>query len=164
MKRTVLLVLVLAVVSTTGLVGCSSEIDLDGVVAMQVAYGRYARTQNGPALTEQTSVIRCEPGALFGVEYRVVFDEGGSGVLPVSFWWVHPDFAIPSRNLWGTETRARASGPRVERGEDTFSGRAIWALETPEEQISGAYRFEIRTMDDEEVLLAVPFTVEGCES
>ncbi len=142
--------------------GCRREVDPEAISVEVVAHGRYAVRAGAPELVEQTSTIRCAPGVIFGVDYRVVVADGGFGTLPLSFWWVHPEFSIPSRNLWGTETPARSSDPRIGWGESGLSGRTLWTMEHPEERVDGRYRFEIRRTDDGTTLVGVSFDVEGC--
>lgn len=151
-----------AVLALGCLVSCGAEIDPDRVEAIAVAAGRFEVAERGPVLVEEGERIRCAPGVVFGVDYRVSVEGGGAGILPVSFWWVHPEFAIPSEKLWGTETPARPSNPRLARGEPALSGRALWSLDDPEERVDGGYRFEIRRVDDDRPILVVPFEIEGC--
>jgi hypothetical protein len=145
-----------------GAAGCRREVDPEAISLEIVTRGRYAVRNGAPEPVEETSTIRCEPGVIFGVDYRVVVSGGGSGTLPLSFWWVHPELSIPSRKLWGTETPARSSELRIGRGERALSGRTLWTIEHPEERVDGRYRFEIRRTDDGTTLVQVPFDVEGC--
>ena len=145
-----------------GAVGCTGEIDPERVEARALAAGRFEVAEGGPRLVEAGTRIACAPGVVFGVDYRVEVESGGGGTLPISFWWIHPEFAIPSKKLWGRETAARAANPKLARGERVMDGRALWTLEDPDERVDGEYRFEIRRATEGAPILAVPFTVEGC--
>ncbi len=142
--------------------GCRFEVDPSDVEVEILHVGRYALEKGVPELVEETSEVTCEPGVIFGVDYRIIVKGGGFGTLPLSFWWVHPELAIPSRQLWGTETRALAAEPRIDWGERALPGRTLWSLEHPEERVDGRYRFEIRRTDDGTTLAAATFLVEGC--
>jgi hypothetical protein len=144
------------------IVGCRFEVDPASIEIEVLRKGRYAVEAGVLESMDDASTISCDPGAIFGVDYRVTVKGGDFGTLPLSFWWVHPQLAVPSRKLWGTETRARSSEPALGWGERTLSGRALWALEHPEERVNGHYRFEIRRSNDGEILVRVPFEVEGC--
>lgn len=156
---------VVSVAATALLVlsGCGGEVDPDRIVASVKTAGRYTLEAGGTVLAEETTRIACAPGTLFGVDYLVEV-EGlrFGGVLPLEFRWIHPELAVPSAKLWGTETRARPSSPELAWGESTFSARALWRLEHPEELKSGRYAFVIRVVGTREVLLSHAFEVEGC--
>jgi len=156
-------VVVVAVALALGaLAACSGEIDPERIEARSVAAGRFEVAEGGLQLVDAGTRIACAPDVVFGVDYRVEARGGDTGTLPISFWWVHPEFAIPSKKLWGTETAARPANPELARGETWIAGRALWTLGDPEERVSGEYRFEIRRSDDGRPILEVPFTIEGC--
>ena len=143
-------------------VGCRSEIDPADVKATVVQYGRYEPRGGLPYRVEETHLIECAEGVSFGVDYRIDVVGGGFGVIPVEFWWTHPEMAVPSSKLWGTETAARRPNPKIGWRESSLEGRALWSLEHPDERISGAYEFQIRQQVDGRAILSSIFQVEGC--
>lgn len=154
-----------ALVAVAALVfaGCGGEIAPESIVASVERAGRFTLESGRPALVEETTRIVCAPGTLFGVDYRIEADGARfGGVLPIEFRWVHPELAVPSERLWGTEARAQRPNPELAWGESVLSGRALWRLEHPEELKSGRYEFVIRVVETGEVLLSQAFEVEGC--
>ena len=152
-------------VAAAGLIlaGCGGEVDPERIVASVRSAGRYRLESGRTVLAEKTSRIACAPDAIFGVDYRVEAEGVRyGGVLPLEFRWIHPELAVPSEKLWGTETRARPPRPELGWGESTLSGRALWRLEHPEERKSGRYEFVIRVVETREILLSHAFEVEGC--
>ncbi|GEM_PF-2338869 len=144
-------------------VACGQEVAPESVSAEIAAFGRFEVVDGRPTLTEETTRIVCEPGALFGVDYRLEV-EGlhFGGVLPVEFRWRHPEFAIPSKKLWGKESPAGVARPVLEWGESSLDQRAIWRLEHPDERKDGRYEFLVRIIGTERVLASQTFDVEGC--
>jgi len=144
-------------------VACGQEVATESVSAEVVAFGRFEIVDGRLVLAEETTRIVCEPGALFGIDYRV--DVEGlhfGGVLPIEFRWRHPEFAIPSKKLWGEESPAGLARPVLEWGESSLSRRAIWRLEHPDERKDGRYEFLVRIVGSERVLASQVFDVEGC--
>lgn len=142
---------------------CGGEIAPEDISASVRSAGRFTLESGRPALTEETTRIPCEPGTLFGVDYRIeVAGVRFGGVLPLEFRWIHPELAVPSEKLWGTETRARLPNPELAWGETSLVARALWRLEHPDELKSGRYEFVIRVVGTREVLLSQVFAVEGC--
>lgn len=143
--------------------GCGGQIAPESLAASVELAGRFSLESGRYAFVEETTRIACAPGALFGVDYRIEAEGARfGGVLPVEFRWIHPELAIPSERLWGTESAARAPNPELDWGESVLSGRALWHLEHPEELKSGRYEFVIRVVETREVLLSQTFEVEGC--
>lgn len=142
---------------------CAGEIDPESITASVRVAGRFELEAGGSALAEETTRIGCALGTLFGVDY-VIETQGArfGGVLPIEFRWIHPELAVPSEKLWGTETRARPPQPELAWGESKLPGRALWHLEHPEELKQGRYEFVIRVVETGEVLLSQAFDVEGC--
>jgi len=141
---------------------CADPIDPAEVSASVISFGRYEIQSGAPVLIEATSQIGCEPGVVFGVDYRVDVGEGRRGVIPVEFRWRHPELSVPSKKLWGTETAARLPNPQLPAREPSISGRALWELAEPEERISGQYEFIIRVTTDGRTILRQAFEIEGC--
>ena len=144
------------------MLGCPSEIDPATVTATVVQYGLYEIREGLPTLVEETDRIACAEGVTFGVDYRIDVTDGGYGRIPVEFRWTHPELAVPSNKLWGTETPARRSNPEIGWRESSLEGRALWDLEHPDERISGRYKFQIRRQVDGRAILSSNFFVEGC--
>lgn len=143
--------------------GCGGEIAPESITASVERAGRFALESGRPELVEETTRIACAPGTLFGVDYRIEVEGARfGGVLPIEFRWIHPELAVPSERLWGTEARARAPSPELDWGESVLFGRALWRLEHPEELKNGRYEFVIRFLETREVLLSQAFEVEGC--
>lgn len=142
---------------------CGGEIAPESITASVRAAGRFVLESGRPVLAEDTTRIACVPGTLFGVDYRIEVEGARfGGVLPLEFRWIHPELAVPSERLWGTETRARRSNPKLAWGESSLESRALWRLEHPEELKAGRYEFVVRFVGTQEVLLSQPFEVEGC--
>jgi len=141
---------------------CTEPIDPAEVTATTISFGRYDVQSGTPAIVSATNQISCEPGVVFGVDYRVDVGEGRRGVIPVEFRWRHPELSVPSKKLWGTETAARLPNPPLPPGESSISGRALWELADPEERISGQYEFIIRVTTDGRIILRQAFEIEGC--
>ena len=150
-------------VACLALSGCGGEVDPERIIASVEGAGRYRLESGRTVLAEKANRVACAPEAIFGVDYRIE-TEGirYGGVLPIEFRWIHPELAVPSEKLWGTETPARASHPQLSWGESTLSGRALWRLSHPEERKSGRYEFVIRVVETREILLSHAFEVEGC--
>ena len=142
--------------------GCESEVDLSAVSAKVVAFGEFEIRGGIPTLTRETTDIRCELGKIFGVDYRIDVSDGEYGRIPVEFRWVHPELAVPSRGLWGPETPALTPGPELEWRATAVEGRALWSLEHVDELVGGRYEFQIRRLDDGQVILSQGFELEGC--
>ncbi len=142
---------------------CDGEIAPEDISASVRSAGRFTLESGQWFLSEETTRIACAPGTLFGVEYQVE-TEGirFGGVLPLEFRWIHPELAVPSKKLWGTETSARPPNPELAWGETSLVARALWRLEHPEELKNGRYEFVIRVVGTREVLLSQAFAVEGC--
>ena len=92
---------------------CAEKVDPALVTAESIAFGRYDVGSGATVLVEATAEIPCEPGAVFGVDYRVNVGEGRRGVIPVEFHWQHPELSVPSKKLWGTEPAARLPNPEL---------------------------------------------------
>ncbi len=144
------------------LVGCQGEIDPSAVSARVVAFGEFEIERGLPKWVREATTIPCEPGRIFGVDYRLEVSGGQWGEIPVEFRWTHPEFAIPSLRQWGTESAAGQARPALARGESGLDGRALWTLEHPDELISGRYEFRVRLIPDGTTLLSRSFQVEGC--
>ncbi|MEM9174942.1 MAG: hypothetical protein AAGC67_06885 [Myxococcota bacterium] len=142
---------------------CGGEIAPDAIAASVAHAGRFVLESGQPILADESTTVDCAPGTHFGVDY-VVEVEGArfGGILPIEFRWIHPELAVPSARLWGTETSARLPKPELEWGETRLEGRALWRLEHPDERKSGRYEFVIRSIESGDVLLSQAFQVEGC--
>ena len=144
--------------------GCGGgEVAPDTIMASVVGAGHFALEGGRPARVDSETRIACAPGVLFGVDYRVEAEGVRfGGILPLEFRWRHPEMAVPSAKLWGSETQARLPNPKLAWGETAVEGRALWQLEHPEELQSGRYEFVIRVIGTPQVLLSQAFEVEGC--
>jgi len=149
-------------VGVLGALGCQSEVRPESVSASLVAYGEYEIKNGLPTLISTTSTLPCEAGRLFGVDYRIEVANGEYGVVPVEFYWIHPELAVPARRLWGRETAARRPSPRLDWRETTLEGRVLWSLEHADELVPGRYEFQIRIREEGTVLLSREFQIEGC--
>ena len=145
-----------------GLLGCQSEVAPESISASVVDYGEFEIKSGLPTLKATTSKIQCEQGKTFGIDYVIEVANGEYGVVPVEFRWTHPELAIPSRRLWGRESSARRSNPRLPWREKSLTGRVLWSLEHPDELVSGEYEIQIRIRDGRGVLLSHIFEIEGC--
>ena len=142
--------------------GCVAEVDPASIQGVAISAGRY-EIQNGlPTLVEATSEIGCEPGTIFGVDYRLDVAPGQGGVVPVEFRWSHPELNVPSKKLWGTESPARMPNPSLPKGQTSIFGQALWTLEHLDERVSGKFEFIIRTLPDRRQILTKSFDVKGC--
>lgn len=155
-------VLISLVATFAAALGCQSEVDPSAISASVIGYGTFEIRGGLPTLTATTSTIDCEPGRTFGVDYRIEVGKGERGRVPVEFRWIHPELAVPSRRLWGTESPARPSSPELEWQQTRIDGRVLWTLEHPDELVSGRYEFQIRRLSDGAVLLSRSFDVQGC--
>ncbi len=154
---------VAAALALVAFAACGGEVDPERIAARSVAAGRFEVAEGGLQLVDAGTRRSCAHRTSSSVSTTASKSRGGAtGTLPISFWWVHPEFAIPSKKLWGTETSARPGNPELARGEAWIDGRALWTLDDPEERVSGEYRFEIRRSADGRPILVVPFTIEGC--
>jgi len=142
--------------------GCQREVAPEKLSASVVAFGQYALESGLLVRTTSSYEVKCELGAIFGVEYRVDVEGHAFGELPVEFRWRHPELAVPASKIWGEETPARSSRPVLEWGERALEGRALWTLEDPLELVNGHYEFVIRRLDDGTVLLSQYFLLGGC--
>jgi hypothetical protein len=142
--------------------GCQFDVDPASLSARVVAYGEYEIRDGLPTLIEQTSTIACAPGRIFGLDYRIEVANGDFGIVPVAFRWLHPELTVPERRLWGTEAAVGPSNPTLDWGDSVIEGRALWALEHPDELVSGRYEFQIRISDGGATILTQPFDIEGC--
>lgn len=145
-----------------GALACQSEVDPESVSASLVAYGEFEIEKGLPTLLTTTSSIRCELGILFGVDYRIDVANDEYGIVPIEFRWIHPELAVPARQLWGTESAARRPNPLLAWREKSLEGRVLWSFEHPDELVPGRYEFQIRARDGGSVLLSRTFDVDGC--
>lgn len=143
-------------------VGCTEEVDPDLLVVQLYDAGRFALDDGRPKHVEYTSRIQCEPGALFGLDYRIDVPGWRPGTVPIGFRWRHPEMAVPSQKLWGTETTARPSNPPVTFSDRTIKGRALWSLEHSDERKDGRYEFAIVRSSDGRPVASHVFEIEGC--
>lgn len=142
---------------------CGVEVDPEEIEASAIASGRFELVSGRPVFAESTTRIPCAPDALFGVDYRIeVPGLRLGGVLPIESRWRHPEFAIPSEKLWGSESPAGRPDPVLEWGESSLVGRALWSLSHPDERKDGRWEFVIRAREGGRVLLSRSFDVEGC--
>lgn len=144
------------------LLGCQPQVEPSTITAEVVAYGEFEIRGGLPVLAKQATLIECEQGKIFGVDYRIEVADGDYGSLPVSIRWVHPNLAVPSLRLWGPETRVQSEGLEVNRRESGVDGRGLWSLDHVDELVSGRYEFQIRREGDDAPILSQPFDVEGC--
>ena len=142
--------------------GCQAEVDPAAIRGVSISAGRYEILKGIPTLVEVTTVISCDPGTIFGVNYRLDVPPGQGGVVPVEFRWRHPELSVPSKKLWGTESAARMPNPSLPKGEASLAGRVLWTLEHSDERVSGRFEFFIRTLPDGREILTESFEVEGC--
>jgi len=158
--------MLLAVIAPLALVlfgaGCQAKVDPDAVSATTLEYGEFELRGGLPTLVATTVRPTCEPGRIFGVDYRIEVANGDHGVIPVEFRWLHPELAVPSRKIWGRQSVAGSPNPILERRATSLEGRALWSLEHPDELVSGSYEFQIRRLSDGAVLLSQVFELEGC--
>ncbi len=139
-----------------------ASVDPSKVSARVVSAGEYTLREGVPVFTESRTSIPCKVWQLFGVDYELEVAGGGSGLLPVQFKWLHPEMPVEGSSRAGTETEGGVSNPLMERGRSRLSGRSLWSIDGANDRVPGVYRFEIRAIGDNRILLSQDFEIEGC--
>lgn len=154
---------VLVCSTISALTGCvDGSVDPSKISARVVSAGMYSSRDGFPEFAESRTDIPCEVGRLFGVDYELEVAGGASGVLPVQFRWLHPAIRVAEASRVGTETAGGVSNPVMERGRTRLSGRSLWSIESASERVPGIYRFEIRVIGGDRMLLSQEFEISGC--
>ncbi len=158
-----LTVMVVVFLTVCVLAGCvDASVDPSRISARVVSAGVYSLREGSPDFVESRTNISCEVGLLFGVGYALEVAGGASGVLPVQFKWIHPAIPVEGSSRVGTETEGGVSNPVMERGRVQLLGRSLWSIDSANDQVPGIYRFEIRTVGDNQILLSHDFDIGGC--
>ncbi|MFK7895531.1 MAG: hypothetical protein AB8G23_06825 [Myxococcota bacterium] len=152
----------MAFVCMAALACVDPTVEAGSVSARIVSAGEYSLGAGVPVLAGERTLIPCETGRVFGVDYSLEVEGGAFGAIPVSFRWVHPEMQVDDSPLRGTETSGGGSNPVIGRGQSALSGRSLWSIDREEERISGEYRFEIRFLEDRRLLLSQDFQIDDC--